>query len=120
MTTVSYQINSSRRVCAGVVALAGCLLGGTLSVAHAMTPTDGVPTATVNYGDLDLSTQAGALTLYRRIAAAARQVCPDEDTRNLASFARSRACQAEAIARAVSDSHIPQLAAVYAARSKHG
>ena len=120
MTTVSYQINSSRRVSAGVVALAGCLLGATLSVAHAMTPTDGVPTATVNYGDLDLSTQDGALTLYRRIAAAARQVCPDEDTRNLAAFARSKACQAEAIARAVSDSHIPQLAAVYAARSKHG
>ena len=120
MTTVSYQINSKRRVSAGVIALAGCLLTGTLSVAHAITPTDSVPTATVKYGDLDLSTQDGALTLYRRIAAAARQVCPDEDVRNLALFVRSRACQADAIARAVNDSHIPQLAAVYAARSKHG
>jgi len=120
MTTVSYQIDSKRRVSAGVMALAGCLLTGTLSVAHAITPTDSVPTATVKYGDLDLSTQDGALTLYRRIAAAARQVCPDEDVRNLALFVRSRACQADAIARAVNDSHIPQLAAVYAARSKHG
>src|SRR5437879_1565115 len=120
MTTVSYQIDSKRRVSAGVMALAGCLLTGTLSVAHAITPTDSVPTATVNYGDQDLSNQARELPRYRRIAAAAREVCPDEGTRNLAAFARSKACQAEAIARAVSDSHIPQLAAVYAARSKHG
>jgi len=120
MTTVSYQINSKRRVSARVVALAGCLLAGALSAAHATIPSDSAPSVAVKYSDLDLSTQEGALILYRRIAAAARTVCPDEDIRNLELFARSRACQAEAIARAVSDSHIPQLAAVYAARSKHG
>ena len=120
MTTASYQINSKRRVSAGVMALAGCLLAGTLGIARAATPTDSVPSVVVEYGDLDLSSEAGTLTLYRRIAGAARQVCPDADGRDLALLARIRACQAEAIARAVSDSHIPQLAALYATRSKHG
>jgi UrcA family protein len=105
---------------AAALAVAGYLAAGAVSVAQADTPQDSVPQVAVAYGDLDLSTEAGGSELYRRIVIAAKKVCPQEDTRQLAEFAAARACQAQAIARAVSHVDSSQLAAVYAARARHG
>jgi UrcA family protein len=100
--------------------LAACFLAGVLSAAHAAAPNDSVPSIVVNYSDLNLSTEVGTLALYRRIVAAARQVCPSADTRELQALALSRACQAAATERAVHDVNSPKLAAAYEARSRRG
>lgn len=119
MTTATLQ-SANRRKHALLMALSGCLLAGALSVARANPPNADVLSVTVNYGDLNLTTDRGTTELYRRIAAAARQVCARDDLRGLAFVAAARACEAQAIARAVDRVDSPQLAAVYAARSKHG
>jgi UrcA family protein len=120
MTTVTLKTLSSRGVSARVVALAGCLFAGTLSAAHAATPADGVPSVVVKFGDLNLSTEQGTSSLYHRIVAAARQVCPKADPRELSAYASSQACQNAAIARAVNDVHSEHLAATHAAHAKRG
>jgi len=100
--------------------LAGCLLATVLGVAQAATSTDDVAKVAVYYGDLDVSTSAGASTLYQRIANAARQVCPYEDAVELDRIVFNQKCRREAIARAVRDINSPQLALVYANRVKRG
>jgi UrcA family protein len=52
--------------------------------------------------------------------AAAHEVCAVDVFRDLRAVAASRACAAEAIARAVRDVNSPMLASVYAARLQHG
>jgi UrcA family protein len=54
-----------------------------------------VPTKTVSFRDLDLSTADGAQALYVRIEAAAREVCRGTE------FAEFDACRARAIEDAV-------------------
>jgi UrcA family protein len=120
MITPSFTLKSQRHTAACLAALAGCVLATTVSVAGAATPAADVPSVVVSYGDLNLSNEQGTRALYRRIVAAARQVCPVQITRELSSVAASNACQADAIARAVRELNNPQLAAVHAARSKHG
>jgi UrcA family protein len=70
----------------------------------------------VRYADLDLDTEAGARTLYARIAAAARSVCPAPDARDLHRSRAARECQANAIAQAVGAVGSTRLAAIEAAR----
>ncbi len=70
--------------------------------------------------DLNLSTEAGAKALYRRVAFAAKQVCPADDIRDLSGLVIARACQQAAIERAVHLVNNPQFAAVYAAATRHG
>ena len=82
--------------------------------AHAATPTQDTlqpPSMTVRYGDLNLSTPEGTARLYRRLSYAAQQVCPAQQ-RDLGDYARGRACQAEAIRRAVREINSPMLARV--------
>jgi len=117
-TTIKQSVNRFKSVAA--VALGSCLLAGALSVAQAGPKEDAVPSVAVAYGDLDLSSEAGSAELYRRIVVAAHRVCPTGDLRELGEFTAARACQAAAIARAVRGVDSPQLAAVYAARVKHG
>ena len=114
-TVAASRTNKSR-----IAVLAACVLAGSLGVAQAAAPPDDVPTVVVRYGDLDLSTQEGVQTLYKRISSAARQVCPSADPRMLASLDYSHACRAAAVARAVSQVHSSQLAALHAERVKHG
>ena len=73
------------------------------------------PTVHVRYDDLNLQTDAGTQALYRRITKAARTVCPDPDSRELAVRIESEHCQATAIAKAVNDVNSPKLAQLYAA-----
>lgn len=81
---------------------------------------DTAPAVTVRYDDLNLGSDRGTAALYRRIANAARQVCPDEFSRDLTTVAASRACQAQAIARAVQDVNSPKLALVHEEHLRHG
>jgi UrcA family protein len=124
MNFATITSNLTRR--ARTALLVGCSLAGTLGVAQAATPNDSVslddavPSAVVNYGDLNLATEAGARTLYQRLAVAAKQVCPIEEARSLGEVAQSHACRAEAIARAVRQVNSPQLAALSAARTNRG
>jgi UrcA family protein len=86
--------------------------------AYAATPVDAAPSVVVRYGDLNLSTEAGNLALYRRIVAAARQVCPDSGPRDLQASAISRACRDAAIARAVTAVPSSRLAEIHALHNK--
>jgi UrcA family protein len=89
-------------------------------MAHAVTPAEDVPSVAIQYSAFELSSDEGARILYRRIASAAQEVCPQADSRDLNGFALSKACRSEAIARAVRDIHSPRLAALYSARTTHG
>jgi len=102
------------------LALAGWMIAGPMSVAHGANSSGDALLAIVKYHNQELATREGNLKLYQRIVAAAREVCPLENQADLAAFARSRSCQSQAIARAVSEINSPALAAVYAARGKAG
>jgi UrcA family protein len=65
----------------------------------------------VPYGDLDLSTQAGAQTLYNRIAGAARTVCGYEG-RPLLERSSWKACYRDAISGAITQVNSPLLSAI--------
>jgi UrcA family protein len=75
--------------------------------AHAANRVGDVPTKTVSFRDLDLSTQLGAQALYGRIEAAAREVCRGTD---LADY---EACRARAIEDAVKNVGNPLLSAAH-------
>ena len=98
----------------------------TLTTASAATP--GVTAASdadvsaivVRYGDLNLATEQGTKALYRRIAFVAKQVCPDGESRGLENLNRARACQRDAIARAVQSVHNERLAAIFSAAYRRG
>ena len=79
------------------------LLAG--SAAHAADRVGDIPTKTVSFRDLDLSTAQGARALYGRIEAAARDVCRGTE---LADY---DACRARAIEGAVKDVGNPLLSA---------
>jgi UrcA family protein len=120
MTTVNLQRKSNPGIRAGLAVIAGCVVAAGASVAEAATQSADVPSMVVRYADLDITTEQGAHTLYRRIVAAAQYVCPRADIRDLGRFAESRSCQAQATARAVQAVSSPRLAAVYAVHAKRG
>ncbi len=109
------------RTAIALIALGG--ISAVATVARAQTAASDAPQVRVNYTDSELATEQGALALYRRIADAARQVCPDEgDAGVQAALVRHR-CVTDAIARAVRDVNNPLLARLEAAhtrRSKQG
>jgi UrcA family protein len=117
---MALQTSNFMRITLGRVAvLAAAVLAGPLGVAHAAAPQQELPTAVVSYGDLNLSSTDGTYALYHRIAAAARQVCPFPDPRNLQQVDSVEACRKAAIARAVRDVNNHQLASVQAERARH-
>lgn len=69
-----------------------------VGVSHAASP-DSVPSRAVSYQGLDLNSNAGLQTLYRRIHFAADRVCGQVDARELARMQVKKAC----VDRAVSD-----------------
>lgn len=103
---------------AALAALAGMIvLGTTAWLASPASATGAQPAvevrhATLYYNLRELSSDQGTRALYRRIVAAAQAVCPGWDSRNLAEFAASRACQREAIVRAIGEIGSARLAAV--------
>jgi UrcA family protein len=113
MTAVT--VNYNRSPLSRVAVLAACLLAGTLGVARAAAPLEDGPSLVVSYGDLDLSSADGVRALYKRIALAAREVCPREGGLDLAGVTFAHACRAAAIERAVARINNPQLAALSSA-----
>jgi UrcA family protein len=77
---------------------------------------DEAPSVHVSYADLNLSSAAGAKTLYRRINVAANEVCPN-DSRDLALKQIHDSCLQEAVAAAVRDVNAPQLSTLYVAKN---
>jgi UrcA family protein len=74
-----------------------------------------VRTVTVRYGDLDISTTAGAKTLYQRIRGAAYTVCGDDRDYDLGLDSRRHwmSCFQSAVNGAVDKVHSPLLRAVH-------
>ena len=91
---------------------------GLLGIAPALAsnPANGPRTMTVTYRDLNLSTVAGATTLYQRIKGAARLVCGDEG-RRFDEQRQWKSCYRGAIAGAVATVHIPLLSAVHSSEN---
>ena len=112
-------VNSNRSTIGRVAVLAASLLAGSLGVAHAA-PAQDLPRVVVSYGDLDLSSSEGVRELYKRIASAAREVCPYADARELGQVALNRSCRNAAISRAVREVNSPQLVALRAEHVKRG
>ena len=78
------------------------------------------PDVAVGYADLDITTQAGAETLYERIQQAAARVCPPADSKMLTQYVAVMRCRNTVVEHAVSSLSSPQVTAVYAARVHHG
>jgi UrcA family protein len=87
--------------------------------ASAATVEDSPPTKRVSYADLDVSTAAGAQVLYRRIVAAAHQVCESPGTRDLSMLQMERQCDNQAIDNAVKSVHSPALSQLRSAKVIH-
>ena len=102
------------------LALAGAFAALAVSTLSFAAPlSDDVPSVAVRYDDLNLTTPAGVNALYSRISHAARAVCPDSYSRDLAVQSAAERCQVQAIAKAVHAVNNPQLAVV-ATHSSHG
>ena len=102
--------------------LAACLVTLPAMAATVVVDGSGLPSVKVTYSDLNLASDKGANTLYRRIVSAAHQVCgADEvDIRDLATLAQTQSCERQAIAHAVDAVHSPRLASAYSAHLRHG
>jgi len=110
---------SLRRFGIVALALAGGVLAGIANPVSAAT-VDGVPSAVVRFADLNLDSEAGSLALYHRLAAAAGEVCPAADVRDLHMQAVAKACQVDAIRRAAARIQSPRLTALIATRATQG
>jgi UrcA family protein len=92
-------------------------LGNALSV-PAIADTGDIPSVTVIFADLDISSPDGAAKLYSRIQGAANSVCTAYDRSGFAMQANFKACVSDAVGRAVAKVSSPALNAVY--RTKTG
>jgi UrcA family protein len=72
----------------------------------------------VKYADLDVSGPAGATTLYKRLTAAARQVCSGLDGMRLDEKQRFHRCMAEATTNAVAAVGQPALTEMHLAQAR--
>jgi UrcA family protein len=95
MKTINYSKNIALAAVAGIC-VASFAIG-----AHADESDATVPVRTVRYSDLNLNTQLGAEALYHRIQSAAKQVCGDVGSRQLAEAAAARACVNQAVTASV-------------------
>lgn len=102
------SIHRSSPVSITLVAMVGLFGAGQLPAAEQQS-------ITVKYHDLDLSTLAGARTLYGRITAAARNVCGYEG-RSFTDQAFWNGCYRGAVTDAVAKVDSPLLTAVHTGR----
>jgi UrcA family protein len=73
----------------------------------------------VGYSDLDLTTQKGVDTLYRRIHTAAGRYCEELHSRTGSRIATGyEECVTDAVNNTVSSLNLPSLSALHAGRSK--
>lgn len=108
MNSITSQTKRLTR--AGIAAFAVC----SSLVAYSASAEPKVKTLAVSYADLDLSKPAGAQTLYKRIKAAARNVCGPADRYTYATPSQGfRQCFDKAIADAVAQVDRPSLTALH-------
>ena len=102
----------ARPVAGAVAFMTAVALAGTVLAQERL---DGSPrTTTVHYSDLDLSTTAGAMTLYQRIRGAARTVCGEDGNKlGLDEWSNWNGCFRRAVNDAVETVHSPLLDTVY-------
>ena len=105
---------ATRRLVAGALAIAAA--AGFAGICSAADPAP--LQALVKYGDLNVSSTAGAAALYVRIHAAAEQVCRPFDSRELSIKRLKEACMRSAIADAVIKVDQPALFSVYNAKTR--
>jgi UrcA family protein len=98
---------------------AAACLAATSAGAHAAEQSSGgeAMRMTVTYGDLNLASSRGVEQLYRRIVAAAQQVCAPLDGRSLDDKHLFSICTQQSIARAVTAVDQPALAALHALKT---
>jgi UrcA family protein len=82
-------------------AIAAGLFAATAMAGAADQWSDGTPSVTVRYGDLDLSSAQGRSMLYRRLSLAAQEVCPTVGAPGVGAIKQSNACQARAVKQAM-------------------
>ena len=111
-TTSAHRSNLFATATLGILALIG---GGSCIAADR----EEVRQVVVQYGDLNLSNPRGAAALYKRIEAAANDVCgaSEVESRELGSRASVDACVRKAITGAVTTVGRPELFAVYNKRN---
>lgn len=97
--------------------LAGVMAAGAASAAS---PDSGAPSVVVKYSRASLADEGGVKALYRRIAAAAKQVCPDASYGDLSAKVHVDQCRSQAIAGAIRQIDNSLLLALHAGRSKNG
>ena len=121
MSRFAPPVRLRARTFTALAALSTAALLGSPAVASAAQPSDEILQTAVYYNALDLSSEQGTQALYQRLVSAARAVCPGYDSRDLAAYADSRACQRAAVARAVVQIGDARLASVQAhAKARHG
>jgi UrcA family protein len=87
---------------------AGSLLGAACS-----SPASAAPEMTVSYQDLNLANQADVRVLYRRLKAAANDVCGNVPAQQLQRHLAFERCYNAALESAVTQIDLPQLQAMY-------
>jgi UrcA family protein len=75
-------------------------------------PSEGAPSETVKFGELNLDAPSGVSTLYQRIHAAAQRVCGPE-SRDLARLQQRKTCINEAETNAVKQVNVGALTAYF-------
>ncbi|MEP6886544.1 MAG: UrcA family protein [Gammaproteobacteria bacterium] len=110
-TTIQSQLRAA--ICCVCGATGLCALQGTAGAA-----VDNLTSRTVSYADLDISKPAGAKTLYRRIVAAAQQVCV-LGFKDLGAAQQDRTCAQQAIDSAVKAVNAAALSDLRPAASIH-
>jgi UrcA family protein len=103
----------------GVAATAVAVLAAGAAVADSRVVklrADGRTEVTVPIGDLDQNGDAGTRAIYRRLATAARRVCP-APSGVIVDRRRELACQQQALAEAVERANLPRLSALHAERT---
>jgi UrcA family protein len=100
-------------------ATASLIAIGGLAPAIYAAPAGMTPRVVVKYDAAQAETQAGALELYNRLSAAAKDVCPSDVTGGLNKEVLVHQCQREALAHAVAAIHTRRLVEI-AARANLG
>ncbi len=93
--------------------LAAVTLGLASTSSFASGSDDGVRKQTVSYAELDLTKQAGAEALYKRIQRAAFTVCGGYETPLPGSYTRKSRCFKTAVNEAVAKVNSPLLTALH-------
>jgi UrcA family protein len=116
MSRFAPTVSSRPRALAALAAVSAVAAAALLALPNvasaAQPPADAPPQEAVHYSFSELATDAGTREVYARIKRAAVAVCPAYDALDLEMEAYSKACQRNAVARAVAEVGNARLAAV--------